>query len=177
MTGDYATLYGQRFNMFPLLKSASANGRDYILFSTDESVDDVLDFANAPDIHGNQTPFHVLGMVNASGKVGVYSNWLPGTANILTAGQEFEYYAENYTIEGNHLEVSNVYGSLPAGSLMAQNLLKNYVPNEMRAPLPASLASAQASAKEQILAYYASQYSNSNINDSGLLITKVLDRV
>ena len=116
-------------------------------------------------------------MVNAFGKVGVYSNWLPGTANILTAGQEFEYYAENYTIEGNHSEVSNVYGSLPAGSVMAQDLLKNYVPNEMRAPLPASLASAQASAKEQLLAYYASQYSNSNINDSGLLITKVLDRV
>jgi uncharacterized sulfatase len=177
MKGDYATLYGQRFNMFPLLKSASASGRGYILFSTDESVDDALDFANAPDIHGNQTPFHVLGMVNALGKVGVYSNWLPGTANILTAGQEFEYYAENYTIEGNHSEVSNVYGSLPAGSVMAQDLLKNYVPNEMRAPLPASLASAQASAKEQLLAYYASQYSNSNINDSGLLITKVLDRV
>ena len=116
-------------------------------------------------------------MVNASGKVGVYSNWLPGTANILTTGQEFEYYAENYTVEGNHFEIKNAYGSLSAGPLMAQVLLKNYVPNETRAPLPASLAATQANAKEQLLAYYLSQYSNSNINDSGLLITKVLDRV
>jgi arylsulfatase A-like enzyme len=177
MKGDYETLYGQRFNMFPMLKSASASGRSHILFSTDESVDDVLDFANAPDIYGNQTPFHVLGMVNASGKVGIYSNWLPGSSDILTVGQEFEYYAESYTIEGNHSETNNTYGSVLAGSVMAQDLLKNYLPNEMRAPLPASLASAQANAKEQLLAYYASQYSNSNINDSGPLLTRILERV
>jgi uncharacterized sulfatase len=177
MKGDYATLYGQRFNMFPLLKSASANGRSHILFSTDESVDDALDFATAPDILGNQTPFHILSMVKSTGKVGVYSNWLPGTANILAEGQEYEYYGENYAIEGNHLETDNIYGSSAAGQAMAQDLLKNYVPNEMRAALPASLESAQASAKEQLLAYYSSQNSNSNINDAGMLITKVLDRV
>jgi uncharacterized sulfatase len=116
-------------------------------------------------------------MVNASGKVGIYSNWLPGSSDILTVGQEFEYYAESYTIEGNHSETNNTYGSVLAGSVMAQDLLKNYLPNEMRAPLPASLASAQANAKEQLLAYYASQYSNSNINDSGPLLTRILERV
>jgi len=174
MKGDYATLYGQRFNMFPLLKSAKAPGRPYVLFSVDESLNDTLDFVTKPDAVGNQTPFHLLGMVNATGKVSIYSNWTPGTADIVIKGQEFEYYSENYNIEGNHLELDNVYSVNAVGQKMAQDLLNYYVPNEMRAPLPAFLSSVQASAKEQILAYYSSGESDSDVNDAEIPVPKLI---
>jgi hypothetical protein len=48
---------------------------------------------------------------------------------------------------------------------MAQLLLTDLVPNEMRAPLPVSLRSAQDIAKAQLVAYYATQDSDSNAND------------
>jgi uncharacterized sulfatase len=164
MKGDYATLYGQRFNMFPLLKSSSATGRPYALYSTDESITDTLDYATAPDPSGNQTPFHIVGAVTQINKVAVYSNWIPDTVTISPIGlQQFEYY--DYATPNGAMEVDNTYAADPKGEAMARLLLTDLVPNEMRAPLPSSLRSAQDIAKAQLVAYYATQDSDSNAND------------
>ena len=165
MVGDYATLYGNRFNMFPLMKSANAEGRPYALFSTDECVGDQFDFVKAPDYQQNQTPFHIVSMVTKIGKVAVYSNWDVNTANISTGGapQEFEFY--DYSTPNGQLELSNTYDSSATGQLMARTLLNNFVPNEMRAPLPSSMSAAQSNAFKAIVTYYADQYADSNAND------------
>ncbi len=159
MQGDNATLYGQRFNMFPLLKSANASGRSYALFSTDESITDTLDFVTANyGSNGNQTPWHVLGMVTPHAKLGVYSNWLSNTASVNSVGQEYEYY--DFATAQGKLELANTYGSA-ASALMKTQLLTELLPTELQAPLPTSLQSAQKNSYDQLMAYYQTQNTSS----------------
>lgn len=159
MTGENATLYSKRFDMFPLLKSASANGRDYALFSTDETIDLWQDFATAPNSVKNQTPPHVFALIMQNRKFSVYSNWTPGTVDIANDGrQDGELYDISTPI--GRYEIDNLYRSSANASEVAtlKNLLLNdLVPNEMRAPLPESLRAAQEAAKQQLINYYLSQ--------------------
>lgn len=161
MTGDNATLYSKRFDMFPLLKSATAKGRDYALFSTDETIDLWQDFVTAPNSVKNQTPAHMVAMITQDSKLTVYSNWTPGTVDIANDGrQEGEYY--DISTPTGKLEMNNLYsssGSAANVAAMKSLLLNDLVPNEMRAPLPESLLPAQESAKQQIINYYLSQQS------------------
>jgi len=152
--GDNATLYGQRFDMFPLLKSASASGRPYALYSVDECVSDTLDFMVA-DNAGHQTPWHVLGMVTATAKLGIYTNWQLGTATVISGGQEHEYY--DYTTAAGLAETANTYSGNAAAASMKDKLLNQIIPNEMRAPLPSSMQTAQSKAYNTLIAYYATQ--------------------
>lgn len=159
LTGDNATLYGKRFDMFPLLKSAAAPGRKYALFSTDETVTLWQDFATAPKPDGTRTACHVLGLVTQSAKLSVYSNWTPGTVDIANDGrQEWEFY--DLSTAGGRLETDNTYATSPQVAAMKSLLLEDLVPNEMRAALPASLSAAQASARQQLIDYYKSQGQN-----------------
>ena len=161
MTGENATLYSKRFDMFPLLKSASANGRDYALFSTDETIDLWQDFATAPNSVKNQTPPHVLALITQNRKLSVYSNWTPGTVDIANDGRQDGELYDISTPTGRY-EIDNLYRSSANASEVAtlKNLLLNdLVPNEMRAPLPESLRAAQESAKQQLINYYLSQQS------------------
>lgn len=161
MTGDNAQLYSKRFDMFPLLKSASAKGRDYALFSTDETIDLWQDFATAPNSVNNRTAGHVLGLITQDSKLTVYSNWTPGTVDIASDGrQQGEYY--DISTPTGKLELENLYdasGSSAKVAIMKALLLNDLVPNEMRAPLPESLRSAQEAAKQQLINYYLSQQS------------------
>ena len=161
MTGDNAILYEKRFDMFPLLKSASAKGRDYALFSTDETIDLWQDFATAPNSVNNKTAGHVLGLITQDSKLTVYSNWTPGTVDIANDGrQEGEYY--DISTPTGKLELDNLYassGSAAKVAAMKALLLNDLVPNEMRAPLPESLRAAQEAAKQQLINYYLSQQS------------------
>ncbi|MEI7566052.1 MAG: sulfatase-like hydrolase/transferase [Burkholderiaceae bacterium] len=161
LTGDNATLYSKRFDMFPLLKSASAAGRDYALFSTDETVSLWQDFVTAPNDVKNQTAGHILGLIAENSKLGIYSNWTPGTVDIANDGrQEGEFY--DFITSDTRLELDNFYSSPAYASrvaFMKNQLINDLLPNEMRAPLPASLVSAQNSAKQQLIDYYISQQS------------------
>lgn len=158
VTGENAELYGQRFDMFPLLKSSTAAGRDYALFSSDETVTLWQDFATAPNAVKNQTAPHILGLVTQNSKTSVYSNWTPGTVEIANDGrQEYEYY--NLSTERGKLELDNTYATSTEFPMMKAKLLNDLALTEMRAPLPTSLRAAQASAKQQLIDYYLSQQS------------------
>lgn len=158
VTGENAELYGKRFDMFPLLKSATAAGREYALFSTDETVTLWQDFATAPNEVKNQTAPHVLGLITQSSKTSIYSNWTPGTVEIANDGrQEYEYY-DLSTVRGK-LELDNTYATSAEFPRMKAKLLNELALTEMRAPLPTSLRMAQASAKQQLIDYYLSQQS------------------
>ncbi len=161
LTGDNATLYSKRFDMFPVLKSASAQGRDYALFSTDETLSLWQDFVTAPNDVMNQTAGHILGLITKTSKLGIYSNWTPGTVDIANDGrQEGEFY--DLTSSDAGLELDNQYSSPSYAervTLMKSQLMNDLLPNEMRAPLSASLLSAQNSAKQQLIDYYISQQS------------------
>lgn len=161
LTGDNATLYSKRFDMFPLLKSAAAAGRDYALFSTDETVSLWQDFVTAPNSAKNQTPAHILGLIKQNDKLGLCSNWTPGTVNIVNDGRQDGEYYDRSTPTGR-LELDNQYstpGSAVKVAAMKNQLLNDLVPNEMRAALPASLKTPQDQSKQQIIDYYLSQQS------------------
>jgi uncharacterized sulfatase len=168
MTGDNAILYSTRFDMFPLLKSATAKGRDYALFATDELVDAWMDFGTTP--YGTttglagiyRTPGHVLCMVTPEAKLATYYNWTYGTTQILSNAPQypsnpnlqFEYY--DYSTPGGVSEMNNTYSSSTSAAAMKALLINTALPNEMQRPLPASLKSAQTSSQQGIIAYYES---------------------
>lgn len=157
LTGDNATLYGKRFDMFPVLKSATATGREYALFSTDETITLWQDFATAPAANGVRTACHVLGLITPKNKLSVYSNWTPGTVDIANDGlQEGEFY-DYETTDPNKLEMNNTYGSSSKVAALKTWLLNDLVPNEMRAALPTALRPAQDAAKAELINYYKSQ--------------------
>lgn len=166
--GENATLYSTRFDMFPLLKSANAAGREYALFATDEMIDAWMDFGTEP--YGSadglagiyRTPGHVLTMVTPNAKLVTYYNWIYGATQLMTSSPrypsnpnlQFEYY--DYTTIGGQSELSNTYSSSSVAAAMKAELLNTLLPNEMRRPLPASLLSAQSSTQQGIIAYYQS---------------------
>jgi uncharacterized sulfatase len=168
MTGENETLYSSRFDMFPLLRSASASGRDYALFATDEMIDAWMDFGTEP--YGSvtglagiyRTPGHVLAMVTPTAKLVTYYNWTYGTTQLMTTSAnyptnpnlQFEFY--DYSTAGGLSEVSNTYSSSSRALSMRSELLNTLLPNEMRRTLPNSLQSAQASSEQGIIAYYQS---------------------
>lgn len=169
-TGDNETLYGQRFDMFPLLKSATAPGRRYALFSTDETISLWQDFATRPNLAKNQTPAHVLGLITEKAKLSLYSNWTPGTVDIAVDGRQQGEYYDKATL-GGQMETANTYGpssspqvrvsgTNPQAEAMEEWLLMDLLPNELRAPLPKSLSAAQSASKQQLIDYYLSQQSS-----------------
>lgn len=91
-TGDSAVLYGNRYNMFPLLKSAKAPAREYALFSSDEIMSSEADFVTPADQYGLKTPWHIMSMITPKAKLVLYANWIPDTNQIITSSMEGEYY-------------------------------------------------------------------------------------
>jgi uncharacterized sulfatase len=63
LTGDLATMYGQRLNLLPMLQSAGASGRRYL-----------------------------VSLRTAEAKLGVYADWVTGTTDIKRDSIQFEYY-------------------------------------------------------------------------------------
>lgn len=134
MRDGLAALYGNRHDLFPMLRSVRAPGRPYVAFATDESAPGFYNF--------NQSPIHILGMRTADAKLGIYANWMGNTAQIDTAnGLELEYY--DYGTEAGRLELVSDPSS-PQAMEMARQLLTEILPNELRAPLPPPLRIPQA---------------------------------
>jgi arylsulfatase A-like enzyme len=121
----YSQIYANRHDMYSMLKSRWAPGRDYILFATDEINPDFYNF--------NQSPTNIIGMRTNDSKLGVYSDWLPASTTIDPTTVQLEFY--DYTLPGDQLEMF----SLPNAPLAEQGyeaLTGNYIPNELAAPLP-----------------------------------------
>ena len=62
-------IYTNRHDMYSMLKSRFAPGRDYLLFATDEIAPGFFNFNGAPN--------NILSLTTSDTKVGVYSDWLP----------------------------------------------------------------------------------------------------
>lgn len=146
MRGDYDEMYSRRFDMFPLLKSASEVGRAYALFATDEVLNLKYDFVTPPDPTTHlQTPFHIVGVVTDRAKLAIYSNFQPGTLTPITQGQLFEFY--DYATERGRLELDNTYATDPEAKRLQNVLVNIWIPNEMRAKLPARYEPVQSQAE------------------------------
>lgn len=142
MTGKYAQIYGNRHDMIPMLKSASAPGRPYTLLVTDE-----LTLGN---YIFNEAPLHIVGLRTKNEKLVTYANWHSLTSRIDLKSLELEFY--DYKTEGGRLELDNnpKDGRVPP---LLKQLHGDIVPNELRARLPGILNYAQARAEQQYLEF------------------------
>jgi uncharacterized sulfatase len=134
--------------MLSMLKSASAPGRPYVLYATDEIVPDAV------NVNFNLSPTHILGLRTEDTKLGVYSKWIPLTSNIIPSSKELEFY--DYSTTNGQLELDNLEHTHPGDPRihgMAQYLLDNLVPNELQEPLPGALRVVQDASKLAHLAY------------------------
>lgn len=143
MTGRLAEIYGERHDMISMLKSASAPGRSYVLYATDEIVPDIFNF------NFNKSPTHILGLRTEDTKLGVYSKWVPPlTSDIIPSSIELEFY--DYSTTGGKLELDNLAFTNPGDPRIqstAQLLLSEIVPNELQAKLPGTLGEVQKASK------------------------------
>ena len=143
MTGDLATIYGGRHDMIPMLKSAGAPGRPYVLYATDEIAGNINNF--------NNSPTNILGLRTEDTKLGVYTKWVPLTSRIIPSSIELEFY--DYSTKDGILELDNTADTDPRAKEMEANLLNNLLPNELQQPLPGALGIVQQGAKVAHLAF------------------------
>jgi len=143
MTGDLARIYRHRHDMIPMLKSAHAPGRRYVLYATDEVIPDFYNF--------NRSPLHVLGLRTEDTKLGVYAKWLGLTSQIDQPSIELEFY--DYSTTNGKLELDNTAGSDSRVNGMVQHLLNEIVPNELQQRLPGTLRLQQEASKIAHLVY------------------------
>jgi len=142
---QYAHLAG-RLDLSAILAYPTAVGRDYVLHATDEVV---TEFAVEP--YSPIAPIHVVGLVSDAAKYGIYSHWQPSTIEPVGAGQQTELY--DYATPGGRLELDNGAGrSRLEAPLRAK--LEAAIRDELRKPLPKSLAAAQ---REGFADYFRSQ--------------------
>jgi arylsulfatase A-like enzyme len=124
----------ERHDLFSMLSSASAPGRDYVLHATDETV---TEFAIEP--YAADAPLHVVALRTPTAKYATYSNFTPGSIRELADGREVELY--DYSTLTGRMEIENVAGnSALEAKLSAQ--LQRAITYELRAPLPKRLYSA-----------------------------------
>ncbi len=138
-----AQLYGGRHDLIPMLKSANAPGRRFVMLATDEVVPGYLDFNNSPG--------HIVAVRTRHAKLAIYAHWIGNTDVIDTQnGLETEYY--DYSTEAGRLELANDPENENALKLR-HILLNDLIPNELRAPLPAVLRLPQTLSRDAYLAY------------------------
>jgi len=132
MTGRLAGIYGGRHDMVPMLRSASAPGRPYLLLATDELIPAKFNTA--------KYPIHIAGLRTQSAKLATYSTWTPRTGEIEPGTVELEFY--DYSTPQGIAELTNTPND-PRAQQMLNTLLNELIPNELRARLPGTLAAAQ----------------------------------
>lgn len=145
MQGHLANIYSSRLDMISMLKSASAPGRPYVLYATDEISPGFFNFNNCPT--------HVLGMRTADSKLGVYADWFPATGAINRQTSQLEFY--DYSTSNGQLELDNTAQSDPRAAKMYHHLLNHIIAHELQALLPPPLLIEQEKSKLAHLAYRA----------------------
>jgi arylsulfatase A-like enzyme len=139
-------IYGNRLDVIPMLQSADAPGRPFVLYATDEIVPNFYNPSRAPT--------HVLGVRTEDTKLGFYDDWFPGTSKIIPVPdveRDLEFY-DLSTPEGA-LEIDNTAASDPRAKDEYEKLINYIIPNELQEPLPGVLGIAQAASKAGHLAY------------------------
>lgn len=145
LSGNLASIYGERHDLLPMLRSSQAPGRDYVLLATDESVPDYFNF--------NSSPTHIVGVRTQTLKFGLYANWRTGTARIENDSTlETELY--DYSTAAGRAELNNLRDD-PRIPALKQRLLTDLIPNVLRAPLPGAFGTAQTLSQYAYLAYSA----------------------
>lgn len=144
LTGDAGALYGGRHDLLPMLKSANAPGRPYVLLTCDELGPGYYYFNDAPE--------HVIGLRTDAAKLGTYAKWVPLTDQIRPETIEAEFY--DYATPGGRAELQNLVDDARIGPAL-EALLGPIINGELRAALPANLRAAQALSKAAYLAYAA----------------------
>ena len=121
----YNQIYNNRHDMYSMLKSRFAPGRDYLLFATDEIAPGFYNF--------NGAPTNILALRTEDTKVGVYADWKPLSVDIDPTTVQLEFY--DYSTKAGQLELfSNPRD--PRAKEGYEALVNNYLPNELAAPLP-----------------------------------------
>jgi arylsulfatase A-like enzyme len=130
----YAQL-ASRPDLAAMLTDPGAPGREFALHATDEVVTEF-----ALEAYNASAPLHLLGMITATSKFGLYSHWRAHTTEPIAEGEQAELY-DYHTHEGR-LEIDNLAGRSPTEGVM-HKALHQAVADELHAPLPASLHHAQ----------------------------------
>jgi arylsulfatase A-like enzyme len=144
LTGRLAALYGRRHDMLPMLRSAKAPGRPYVLLATDELAAGYFNFDDAPS--------HLVGLRTKDFKLGVYAHWRRGTTILDRSTIESEFY--DYATERGRAELDSTPDD-PRAARARRVLLDRIVPTELRAPLPPILQGPQAVERDRYLALTA----------------------
>jgi uncharacterized sulfatase len=132
MRGRLARIYGKRHDMLPMLKSAKARGRPYVLLATDELIPGKLIY--------NDAPIHIVGLRTEAAKLGTYATWLGRTTQIKPGTMELEFY--DYATEAGLLELTNAPHD-PRARRMLKLLLDRLIPDELQQRLPGLLGLVQ----------------------------------
>lgn len=142
LRGRYATMYGKRHDMIPMLKSASAPGRPYILFATDELAQPAYNF--------NDAPLHIVGLRTKTEKLVTYSKWKSFSSTIVPGSTELEFY--DYTTPGGRQELHSTPDDPRVPGLL-RKLKNRIVPDELQADLPGQYRFTQEKAKDDYMKF------------------------
>ncbi|MEZ4635361.1 MAG: sulfatase-like hydrolase/transferase [Caldilineaceae bacterium] len=139
-----------RLDMLSIVKDPNASGRPYVLHTTDEpGLEEKEDPAYDWMPFNNDVASHVVGYRTAAGKLSTYSFWQENSTQILSDGQEIECY--DYATEEGRREIDNITDADNALYTSLKSGLDDAITDELRAPLPAALQSAQTEAMIQYL--------------------------
>jgi|UPI00068ED8C4 arylsulfatase A-like enzyme len=123
----YDQLYGNRHDLYSMLKSRWAPGRPYVLFATDEIAPDFYNF--------NSAPTNIIGLRTNDTKLGIYASWKPASTTIDPTSVQREFY--DYSTKLGELELDNRPNDYKAQKGYDE-LMQNLIPNELAQPLPGS---------------------------------------
>lgn len=107
------------------LRSTAAVAGATAASATDETMPGYYNF--------NGAPTNILDLRTNSGKVGVYSDWLPLSVTIDPSTVQLEFY--DYSTKGGQLELETLPDD-PRAEQGYDEFTQNYIPNELAAPLP-----------------------------------------
>lgn len=127
-----------RHDMLAMLRKPHAPGRTHILHASDEIV---TEYAIKP--YAADAPLHIAAIRTPKAKLALYSNWVRGTANVTTAGQEAELY--DYRSVTGRMETENRAGREDPIESELHARLQRFAAEELRQSLPRRLQAAQRS--------------------------------
>jgi arylsulfatase A-like enzyme len=125
-----------RHDMLGMLQKPHAPGRTHILHASDEIV---TEYAIKP--YAADAPLHIAAIRTPKAKLALYSNWLPGTVKVTTAGQESELY--DYRNAAGRMESENRAGKEDPIESQMRARLQRAAAEELHEGLPRRLRTAQ----------------------------------
>jgi uncharacterized sulfatase len=142
--GRWEQIYGERLDLVKLLGNPRARGRGHVLFSTDEVMPALLNYAHAPT--------HILAVRTHEAKLVTYTHWVPGTTRPIPESMQLEFY--DYATARGRAETLSLPGD-PRAAAMAKRLFERYVSQQAEAPLPPPLKRTVAKARASYIEFEA----------------------